>query len=206
MLATDRFLLISVGRTGTGGLHKWLQEVPGLQIISNLPHERHDGMAAKCIAAGLSVPPAWTVIRNPWDYYVDKYLWERNVGPCFKGTFKEFLQKTREQPTVAGYFYSLTQKWDDLGADMCEWVLRYENYEEEVVALLSRLIGDLLPSEEIRRRTTMTIVGVSYLPDGTEQFRAPSCHSWYDSETADWIADLDRKIIEDFGYEFLGTS
>ena len=202
MLATDRFLLISVGRTGTGGLHKWLQEVPGLRIISNLPHEPYRVMAGKCITAGLSVPPAWTVIRNPWDYYVDKYFWERTRGPCFEGTFREFLQKTREQPTVTGYFYSLTQKWDDLGADMCTQVARFENYDDDVVRILGTLIPDLLTEEQIREYLVRERhLGESFTEDG-QVTTALDFRQFYDDETRRWVRELDGELIDRFAYYF----
>lgn len=200
MLATDRFLLISIGRTGTGALHKWLQEVPGLRIISNLPHERYEVMAAKCIAAGLAVPPAWTIIRSPWDYYWDKYNWERDKGPCFHGTFREFLQKTREQPTVAGFFYSLMQKWDDLGGDKCTQVGRYEYYDAEVVRILRYLVGDLLTEEQIRQRLAENRgYGSSYGPDGTPTWLS-DWRPHYEYEMRQWVRELDGELIDRFGY------
>lgn len=201
MLATDRFLLISIGRTGTGALHKWLQEVPGLRIISNLPHERYDSMAAKC--EGIEVPPAWTIIRNPWDYYVDKYFWEKNVGPCFQGTFRQFLQKTRKQPTVEGYFYSLTQKWDDLGADKCVEVARYESYEADVLNILAYFLDGLLTWEQIWHRMKDNAgLGESYNEQGEPQWLAGDYQSYYDDETRRWVLELDGELIARFGYRF----
>lgn len=202
MLATDRFLLISIGRTGTGGLHKWLQEVPGLQIISNLPHERYDVMAAKCVAAGAAVPPAWTVIRNPWDYYVDKYFWERKVGPRFEGTFREFLQETRAQPTVAGFFYSLTQKWDDLGADMCTRVARFETYAQDVPDILATFLDGLYSWYDIKARIEENRgYGESFTDDGRPQWQT-GYRPYYGDETQGWVQELDGELIERFGYSF----
>lgn len=204
MLATDRFLLISIGRSGTGALHKWLQEIPGLRIISNLPHERYDVMAAKCIAAGLSVPPAWTVIRNPWDYYVDKWCWETTRGPCWEGSFKGFLDMTRQQPTVEGYFYSLTQKWDDLGADKATCVARIETYNNDVVRILLSLVPDLLTEELIRQKIAQNLdIGISLTPAGAQQWLEGSYQQYYDDETRQWVRELDGELIERFGYGFL---
>jgi hypothetical protein len=200
MLATDRFLLISIGRTGTGALHKWLQEVPGLRIVSNLPHEKYDVMAANCIAAGLAVPPAWTIIRNPWDYYVDKFCWERDKGPCFQGTFKEFLQRTREQPTVGGFFYSLTQKWNDLGADACTQVARFENYDKDVPNILASFLAGLCSWYDIKGRIENNRgYGESYMADGKPQWTS-GYKDYYCDETRAWVRELDGELIDRFGY------
>lgn len=200
MLATDRFLLVSAGRTGTGALDHWLQEVPGLRIISRFAHERRDVMAAKCIAAGLAVPPAWTIIRNPWAYYLDKWAWEQDKGPCFQGTLEEMLQRTREQPTVEGPFYSLTQIWNILGCDDCEHIGRFENYDEDVVRILRALVPDLLTEEEIRYRITQNRGnGASYLPDGSVQWLS-GYREWYSDRAYAWVRELDGELIERFGY------
>ena len=204
MLATDRFLLISIGRSGTGALHKWLQEIDGLRIISNLPHESHRVMAQKCKDAGIEVPPAWTVIRNPWDYYVDKWCWETTRGPCWKGSFKGFLDMTRQQPTVEGYFYSLTQKWDDLEADKAEYVARYEKYSRDVTSILMTLVGDILTEDLIAQKIAEThSYGESFLPNGQVQWQTGRYRDFYDEETCSWVAEMDRGIIERFGYSLL---
>lgn len=204
MLATDRFLLISIGRTGTGSLHKWLQEIEGLRIISNLAHESYEVMATKCRGAGVKVPPAWTVIRNPWDYYVDKWCWETTRGPCWEGSFKGFLDTTRRQPTVEGYFYSLTQKWDDLEADKAEYVARFERYYEDVVRSLTSLAPDLFTRELIWHKMTQNSgLGFSLTPMGRAQWMEKNYQQYYDDESRQWVAQMDGGIIERFGYDFL---
>lgn len=202
MLATDRFLFLSIGRTGTGAVHEWLRRVPGLRIISELPHERRDVMVAKCRAVGVKVPPAWTIIRNLWDYYVDKWAWERDRGPCFQGTLKELLERTRAQSTVDGPFYSLTQIWDIIGGNHCEYVARFEAYDEDITAILLRLIPDLLTKGEITRQIASNRGnGASYLLDGRIQWLS-DYRDWYDDEIRRWVLELDGELIDRFEYSF----
>jgi len=161
-------------------------------------------MADKCMDAIGYVPPAWTIIRNPWDYYVDKWCWETTRGPCWKGSFKEFLRVTKYQPTVEGYFYSLTQKWNDLGADNCEIVARFENYDSDCRDILSWFIGDILSLDDITAWMRLNKgYGSSYTPHGRPQWEEKSYQAYYDDESRQWVAQMDEGIIERFGYEFL---
>ena len=206
MLATDRFLLGSIGRTGTGAPAKWLQEIEGLQIISAWAHESFGAMARKCEEAGVAVPPAWTIIRNPWDWYVDVYLWQRKHAIVRARTFKEFIWSTRHEPGRDGYFRSETAQWHGLGADEAQYVTSFENYDEEVTHTVLALIPDLITEEEIRQKIEETeSVGDSFTLEGNPWRLEPpgSYRDYYDDESRCWVAEMDQKIIERFGYDFM---
>lgn len=204
MLATDRFLFISLGRCSTGTVHKWLCEVPDLRIISSVPHESYQLMADKCIAAGIDVPPVWTIIRNPWDRYVDAYLWDQNCVHLHDGTFKDFLRRTRAKEWG---FPSLARYWNYLGGNKAAYVARYEDFDNEIVRVVMALIPDLVSEEFIRRKNEeYRTEGDALTPDGKPWRLEPpdSYIDYYDMEAEAWVAEIDAKLIKRFGYTFGG--
>lgn len=202
MLATDRFLFISSGRTRTGCLHRWLMLLPRLSIVSAIPHEPHDSMAQKCLDDGLKVPPAWTIVRNPWARYVDLYFWNRAMPHRNDGTFKEFMQKTREGikgcPSFTGY-------WDAVGSDNAVHVARYENYDDDVVRILMLLIPDLVTKGLIEvLNAHFAGEGDSFVSKGRPwRLEPPKAYmDFYDDESYQWVYQMDAKLIDRFDYKF----
>ena len=206
MLATDRFLLGSIGRTGTGALARWLGQIEGLQVVVAWAHLSFPAMVTKCREAGIAVPPTWTVIRNPWDWYVDMYLWQRRHAIIRSQTFKEFVWTTRHEPGRGGYFKPQVSQWYGLGADKAEYVTSFENYDEDVMRTVLALIPDLIIEEAIRQKIEETeSVGDSFTPEGKVWRLEPpgSYRDYYDDESCQWVAEMDKAIIKQFGYDFV---
>lgn len=202
MLATDRFMFLSAGRSSTGTVYRWMEEVAGLRIISGIPHEARDSMIEKYEALGMSIPPTWTIVRNPWDRYVDSYFWDQCRVHRHDGDFKGFLARTVAKERG---FPSYTVYWDYVGGDKSTYVARYEALDDEIVRVVMALIPDLVTEEFIRRsQEKYRTEGDAFTPEGKPWRLEPpgSYIPYYDEESRDWVAKMDAKLISRFGYKF----
>ena len=202
MLATDRFMFLSAGRSSTGTVYRGLCEIDGLKIISNIPHEARDSMIEKYEAVGMNIPPAWTIVRNPWDRNVDAYFWDQCRVHRHDGDFKSFLARSMAREPG---FPSYTDYWNYMGGDKCAYVARYEALDDEVVRVVMALIPDLVTEEFIRQKNEeYRDEGDALLPDGRPWRLEPpgSYIPYYDEESRNWVAEMDAKLIIRFGYKF----
>jgi hypothetical protein len=177
-----------VGRTNGLGSDVWRGHTPLAEIKKafsqddNLGLEKFDEYLKFC------------VVRNPYDKLVSLYHWQINHPLGQKPidldgqddiSFADWLKS----PTFTGYPNNLVLTHGLEGKSMCDYFIRYEHLEEDIVKLCEKL-G--LPDFDIND-----------LPKHKSGIR-PNRHyrEYYDDETKDMVYRVHRDEIELFGYEF----
>ena len=198
-MLTDRVMSIAVGRTGFAMIADVLRAIPGLEIIDDGPHQSYGVMEAKCITRGIPVPPAMAFVRNPWEWQISHWCWVNQHGPCFRGTFPEYIAKVQADPTNFN-FRSLAHSWALHGADNAQYIGRYENLYDDVVRFLLEVIPDLTTEVQIRASIAASKwPGQGVFTDGRTH---GDYRQYYDDETRRIVAELESTLIGRFGYEF----
>lgn len=203
-MVTDRFIYIGMPHTGGGALHLWLPKVEGLCVINIEGHKPYSYSVAKCKEAGVEVPPAFTFVRNPWEWNVSIWCWIRHVNRrWFGGTFADLLELQRytrhwSMPDIntAG----ITAAWEYLECEKAIYIGKLEDYDNQIPYILGRLMPDLISEPQVRKH--IREVGRAFSvppPDGTP---VRPYQEFYTPAQRDMVADLEAGIIERFGYSF----
>lgn len=134
----------------------------------------------------------FTITRNPWDRMVSYYHWLKDqafdhpaVGMARTLGFAEFVT---HPDTAASFRANPTSAYTSLdGADLCDLVIRFEDFAGGVTALEGRL-GFRLPE----------------LPHVNRSERSADWRAVHTNETRDAVAEMCGEDIERFGYSFDG--
>lgn len=203
-MLTDRIMRIGLGRAGEGMHCNLLHTIPGLRIIRGRTHGMYDEYIKQCQSLGISVPPSFVFVRNPWQWYVSQWCWIRHVQRTkfpFQGTFREAMKITKKDPAF-WYLRSLTWSWYRHGADKAQYVGRMESLEDDTVCILRTIIPDLITEDEIRAHVQADWTGRTRCPNGEYEDRFLDYRPYYDDELRQWVAEWDAGLIRRFGYEF----
>lgn len=198
MLITDRFVFVHVPRTGGTFLSRL-----AIDHLRVLRHTSHQGV--QYLPEEYADLPVFTVIRNPWDWYVSWYHWvmanpEPDSDP--EQWAQLFGEGSFDFPTAlraacdfrpdSDYFSVLT---DDMFRTEQEHgrhidVGRFENLREDFVSFLDRY---QIPSPGFREAV------LSKPPVFFSKRHA--YRDYYDDELRDLVAQKSR-VVETFGYSF----
>lgn len=203
-MLTDRIMRIGLGRAAEGMHVNLLRAVPGLRIINDRTHGRYNGYVEQCRKLGITVPPSFVFVRNPWQWYVSLWCWRRyrqRPEISFQGTFREAMECIKENPSY-WHLRSLTYSWQLHGAENAQYVGRMENLEDDTVRILRVIIPDLLTEQQIREHVQSDWAGRVRCPNGEYEDRFLDYHKYYDAELRDWVAKWDAELIGRFHYEF----
>jgi len=203
-MVTDRFIFIGMPCTGGGAIHCWLPKVRGLQVLHPIVgHQPYTFSVNRCKEVGWPVPPAFVLARNPWEWNVACFVSIRGRNrKWFSGSWEDFLEFQRYSRHWGLPDLNISGEsavWEYIEADKATVFGKLENYEEDLVDILGRLIPDLITAEEIRAAIRQTGQVDFWKPlDGNVK----PYQEYYTPAQRDLVARLEAPIIERFGYTF----
>lgn len=199
-MITDRLIHIHVPRTAGTMFRALLDSMPGLVIHNSVAHLPYWLMASHFTG---EVPPAVAFIRNPWEWYVSQWCWVAEIGQRgFQGDFLAFMAKVRhnvEHDIMHPNFRRLSFWWMQLQAGRADYVGRFENLHEEIVAVLLATCGDLVDEGWIRGE--LSDIGI-WRPGRVDGKPHGPYQEYYTDEIRSWVAEWDEELIKRFGYTF----
>lgn len=195
-MLTDRFIHVHIPRTG-GTTLRWsiFPAIKGLEILDDAEHLSYSMMVRRCQDLGYPIPPAFAVVRNPWDWYVSQWRWLQQIGePIGLGNgFSEYMRIVASHSKPNWNFRSLSCAWEYLGVDRTQYIGRFESLHRDIPLILHEIMPDLIDQEVIR--TTLSKVK-------KRQTEHEHYSEYYDDEMRDWVAGWDTELIRRFRYEF----
>lgn len=203
-MVTDRFIFIGVPNTGGGAVHHWLPKVEGLRVSKPIiGHRPYSFSVERCRQIGWEVPPAIAFVRNPWEWNVACFCSIRaRSRKWFAGTWEDFLEFQRfsrhwglPDLNISG----MSAVWEYMEADKATYFGKLENYEDDWVAILGKLIPDLITEEEIRAHVGRAGHVSFWMPPGGE---LRPYQEFYTPAQRDLVAMLEKDIVERFEYTF----
>lgn len=203
-MVTDRFIHIGMPHTGGGALHTWLPKLAGLRVINREGHKPYSYSVAKCKAAGVPVPPAFTFVRNPWEWNVAIWCWIRKINRrWFCGSFSDLLELqryTRHWSLPDINTAGITAAWEYLECEKATYVGKLEDYDNQIPFILGQLIPNLITAAQVRKHIRKAgKVGSTPPPGGMP--RKPY-QEFYTPAQRNMVAELEAGIIKRFGYSF----
>ena len=191
-MISKRFIHIGMGDTGEGIVRKVLHEhLAKPDKVSFVKTDAHMSLAASrevCPDA-----PAFTFVRNPWDWYISRWMHRLKNHRCRQ----PFLTHLADPNEV-----SMTQQFDWFVGDRRNLRTgRFENMESDLASILHSLVPDILSEEDV----------LGWFP---EAWRGWANRAWcenveqhmrdslYDRHAMSWVAERDSGIIEEFGYGY----
>jgi len=205
-MLTSRFIFMHFPRTGGSTLRRVLPQIVHQEI--SWAHAPYDFYAGLCMYLNIPIHPAFIFIRHPWSWYVSQWLWYASAnGEGWSGSFRDWMEvvKSSAAGDMASFSSSfivdkcpMTFVWRYMQGDKADYVGFYEDYENEVIRILSSILGDDMDESLIRtkiasagRRARTT------LPEGHSSYR-----DFYDKETRQWVLEWDAELIERFDYRW----
>ena len=188
LTANQQVVFLAINKTGSSSLWTWMDE-RGVRYLMN--RYREDEARKLRIIAEVKRKdlPCFTVVRNPWSRAVSSWKWcmqEKGLAAC---SFEEFLRIPLERMTRGQRFHTLPQ-WrhvvdENGGIGYLDHVGRFESLENTRDWLADTLQlprGDALAH---LKRTGDSDYAQHYTP-----------------ESRALVAEIFRRDIELFGYEF----
>jgi len=196
-MITNRFIHVHVPRTG-GSLvrmiaRKLARDYESLEILDEAAHQSYVSMQERCQALGLSPPPAFVFVRDPWFWYISQWQWLCHLE-VFDASFKEYMEIVGSGRSASWNFRTLTYAWEYLGAGEVATVGRFENLVDDIKTYFRELVPEV----------SMEVLASTILECGYPR-RTPSEHEpWtelYDVESMSWVTAWDAGLVERFHYE-----
>ena len=128
-------------------------------------------------------------IRNPWDWYVSKYHFEKTFKKL--PSFKEYVMTLSEDASLTGVFKKLCYK---NGVYSLDYMGRFEDIEKSIRNLIT--LCNLTPQISYKDFCEM---------DNKNRVNSSNHNhytEYYDEELITIIAERDKEIIERFNYIF----
>jgi hypothetical protein len=217
MLMTKYFVLLHIPRTGGHFVRKvCLEHFPRTCFI---PNDLDPGTPYDEIATDFSDLPMFSLVRNPWDWYVSWYHYltqtngERRAGPMWETAFDSGRNDFRQ--TVINACTGQSFDSPRTGSIMRE--LRVDHY----TALYTRILGSGVETGPVEvgmlenlRQDLLDFLGRHDVPierdfvDAVDQMppQRTSEHSpyrtYYDDELRDLVGEKARLLVERYGYAF----
>ena len=136
----------------------------------------------------------FTVVRNPWQRMLSQYkkTESKKNGISFKDwVINSFVKKSGN---MNERFYKPCMWWiSDNGNNEMDYIIRYENLDEDFSKLLSKIGID-----DIKLNKVKMLPGWSDVDDIDSQ----NYRDYYSDETKKIIEENFKSDIEEFGYEF----
>lgn len=181
----ERFIHVHVHRCGGSLVRELVRELltkPGHLCVQSDAHAP--------LSKGREIypdAPAFTVVRNPWDWWTSSWLRDIEVGR-FNATFAEYLDGHRSESVW----------WYELGADEVpeHRVIRFEKLESGIHRVFRTLFSDLLTPDQI----WSAIARVGHVR--ASRWRMPFPFFYREEWMVEEVARRDRSLIEQFGYMF----
>jgi hypothetical protein len=202
MLVHDKFVFLQVRKTGCTFIADALrQELPAESLRTVGKH-----LSWTKIPAEAEGQPVLAYVRNPWDWYVSWYHFNKlgNMGnPIFRA-----LSDGGELDFAATVSKACTWGVAETGSDLYTFLLRTvvgRRLDSELLTIgrFESLVEDL--------ESFLLEVGVPLADGGIERIRATApvnasdrgpYGAYYDDELRDLVGGACRPLIERFGYEF----
>jgi len=122
-------------------------------------------------------------IRNPWDIAVSAFFWCKKTGEFIGDNFSSFIRSSIAKDFLENnlnYYYFA-------GRLVPDYVIRYENLENDIKTTLSDL--------NINIDVEIPKLKMGIRPEG--EYR-----KYYNDNDIEYITNIWKQYIEDFGYEF----
>lgn len=188
----DRFVHIGMGSTGEGIIRVLLHgsvlgKLLGIEYINTDAHMTLE------FARTLTDSPSFTFIRNPFDWYISWYLVEMKYHR-WRGGFEDWFY--HRQPPIRLWEY-----WKYMTNDDCDYVGRFECYEDDLIAIWGTLIPDLATEEDIHEAFQKFCYLYPSRPwiEGIEQWLR---RELYTAAIIEDVYKVDAPLFERFGYSF----
>jgi len=181
--------------------------MPGIELISRRAHQPLDKEILYYMIAcpNKPIPLSFCLVRNPFEWNVSVWRWVRAKNRrWFCGSFSDFIELQRHSVAhdlpdmnTAG----LTSIWRFLGAGNCDYVGRFENYENEVV----RILGIIAPNIFLERDVRAAVRGVgkvNHIPNDPNGNPRKPWRGYYTSKLRKTVEQMEAPLLERFGYTF----
>ena len=179
-----RFIYVDIGRSGSMNVRNLILTELNLSWI-----DAHAHLSLRaCRSLQPSHLPSFTVVRNPFDWYISYYLRDLQIHR-WRGSFREWVSATK----MAELGYS--HHWVDMGGQEVDHVGRFETLSDDLDKIFAAIIPDLVTSEQLREWWPRYC---SYMR-GIEQWLRDEL---YDTDMVEAVYKKDAVLFERFGYTF----
>lgn len=194
-MITKRFNFIHVPRTGGSTIQQIIKQ-SNLQVVDSANH--------KPLMETLNIAnlPTFTVVRNPFDWYVSWYEWLCQTDR-FEGSFHDYMRKVEKDlanPMFKIVPYSL------FGTFSACWnyfvgprpmhgfvhIVRFEHLAAQLPSMLNTLSGGKMNTEKVRESLSKTRLRSTQ----RENFLG-----YYDQELDAIVQRRDRYMLDTFQYK-----
>lgn len=186
----DRFIYIDMGRTGSNVVRVLLNHKLRLNWI--------DGTAHVPLANARNVQPshlpAFTFVRNPFDWYISSYMRDMEIHR-WRGTFRDWLLNRRAP------VHWMSGQWVRMGCSGVDYVGRFESMLVDLIRILGAIIPDLVSPAQLHElfpQCAAWSYGCTAI-EGVEQWMRDELYS---ADMVDLVYEKDALLFEQFGYTF----
>jgi hypothetical protein len=149
-------------------------------------------------ARELSKAPAFTFVRNPWDWYISLYI-HRLRNRRWKGSFQDWFYN-RDELTFQQTFDYFCNIDGELGIDLGN-IGKFETFKEDVIRIIPKLIPDIVSTADAQAWFPSIYRQWSNRPwiEGIEQHLRGELYNEHMNQK---VMLQDAWIISTFGYSF----
>lgn len=198
-MLSDRFACSLIGSTAGS----WTRHVLGGLNVKWYGESAHCPLSHYKAQYG-DLPPAIGHIRNPFDWYLSKYLlclrfhfWRSG----FRDWFYNCVPPGEGRKGICMWRkFSFMGAVEPGGGIAYDYIIRFENLLDDVIYVLGQVVPDLITEEEIRAEFPAVAMGWRWTyQEGIEQWLRDEL---YIPEIVEQIYEQDAPIFERFGYTF----
>jgi hypothetical protein len=223
-MITDKFIHIHVPKTGGQFVRGLINEKSShWKLYIEHSHLTLEESAQMLKNNGYGRVPSFTFVRNPWEWYVSRFFFRQKM--IESGAEKQYIVLERTGNSIDGFRkymdmikrsvydgkqYKVTQSggqvwgrtyshltisdWhNDLVGTGVDHVGKLENFAEDLGRILRTVAPGIFNRDEVLRRVNA---------GKTNSSKHPYYKDCYTSELAEMVNSIDKKYIEEFGYNY----
>lgn len=197
MICAKTFNYLHIMKTGGSWMQRAMEQYPN-EVFRKAAHMKFSELA---VAEGELDRPTYATVRNPWDWHVSMYHFMRDQSRglpglgIYQGSFEDvLLAPAGQRRDLSPHIDEMTKREDGREREII-----WRRYEDGLPQLLIEMLETRKDVPRLSIEAQQSILNVARV---NWSVREPAYAGYYTPELIERVREIERPVIEQYGYRF----